>query len=144
MTASISQHFFTNIDFDLNSHPTISQVCKTLAILTSVVLLDSHWTNEEILSKLCGNNITQEVCFLVVENVRKQKMIYQLSKTQEGQGVSLQCFLRSPISILSFFNIFIDYASTVVPFPTPSLYSILPTPSLPHSPPIFHVNGSYL
>lgn len=42
MTASISQHFFTNIDFDLNSHPTISQVCKTLAILTSVVLLDSH------------------------------------------------------------------------------------------------------
>ena len=43
-----------------------------------------------------------------------------------------------------FLNIFIDYAITVVPFPPPSLHSILPTPSLPHSPPIVHVHGSYL
>ena len=42
-----------------------------------------------------------------------------------------------------FLNIFIDYAITVVPFPPP-LHSILPTPSLPHSPPIVHVHGSYL
>ena len=51
-------------------------------------------------------------------------------------------------SVASFFffiflNIFIDYAVTVVPFP-PSLHSILPTPSLPHYPPIVHVHGSYL
>ena len=37
--------------------------------------------------------------------------------------------------IFYFLNIFIDYAITVVPFLPPSLYSILPTPSLPHSPP---------
>ena len=43
-----------------------------------------------------------------------------------------------------FFNIFIDYAITVVPFPPHTLHSILPTPSLPHSPPILHVHGSYL
>ena len=43
-----------------------------------------------------------------------------------------------------FFNIFIDYAITVVPFPRPLLHSILPTPSLPHSPPIVHIHGSYL
>ena len=48
---------------------------------------------------------------------------------------AMQCFF--------FFNIFIDYAITVVPFP-PSLHSILRTPSLPHSPPIVHVHGSYL
>ena len=43
---------------------------------------------------------------------------------------------------LFIFNIFIDYAITVVPFPPP-LHSILPTLSLPHSPPIVHVHGSY-
>ena len=43
-----------------------------------------------------------------------------------------------------FFNIFIDYAIRFVPFPTPSLHSIQPIPSLPHSPPIVHVHGSYL
>ena len=46
-------------------------------------------------------------------------------------------------NIFIFLNIFIDYAITVVPFPLP-LHSILPTPSLPHSPPIVHVHGSYL
>ena len=44
---------------------------------------------------------------------------------------------------LFFLNIFIDYAITVVPF-HPPLHSILPTPSLPNSPPIVHVHGSYL
>ena len=43
-----------------------------------------------------------------------------------------------------FLIYFIDYAITVVPFPPPSFYSILPTPSLPHSPPIVHVHGSYI
>ena len=38
------------------------------------------------------------------------------------------CFIN-----IIIINIFIDYAITVVPFP-PSLHSILPTPSLPHSP----------
>ena len=37
------------------------------------------------------------------------------------------------IALLIFF-IFIDYAITVLPFPPPPLHSILPTPSLPHSP----------
>ena len=37
------------------------------------------------------------------------------------------------LAICQFLNIFIDYAIIVVPFP-PSLHSILPTPSLPHSP----------
>ena len=49
------------------------------------------------------------------------------------------------IKIPSFFkNILIDYAITVVPSPTPSLHSILPTSSLPHSYPIVHVHGPYL
>ena len=30
------------------------------------------------------------------------------------------------------------------PISTPSLHSILPTPSIPHSPPIVHVHGSYI
>lgn len=41
--------------FYLNPPPTVSQVCQTLAILTSVVLLDSHWKSEKFLSKLCSN-----------------------------------------------------------------------------------------
>ena len=40
-------------------------------------------------------------------------------------------------SFFLFFNIFIDYAITVVPFPP--LHSILSAPSLPHSPPIVRV-----
>ena len=47
------------------------------------------------------------------------------------------------IVFFSFFILFIDYAITVVPF-HPPLHSILPTPSLPNSPPIVHVHGSYL
>ena len=42
-----------------------------------------------------------------------------------------------------FLNIFIDYAITVAPFPPHSTPSC-PPPSLPHSPPIVHVHGSYL
>ena len=48
--------------------------------------------------------------------------------------------LRRDLDFLKY--IFIDYAITVVPFPPP-LHSILPIPSLPHSPPIAHVHGSY-
>ena len=46
-------------------------------------------------------------------------------------------------SFFLFFNIFIDYAITVVPFPPHSTPSC-PPPSLPHSPPIVHVHRSYL
>ena len=58
-------------------------------------------------------------------------------------GVIKSHCLAVCISFFFFFNIFIDYVITVVPFP-PLLHSILPTPSLPHSPPIVHVHGSYL
>ena len=46
-------------------------------------------------------------------------------------------------SMFCFLNIFIDYAISC-PICLPPLHSILPTPSLPHSPPIVHVHGSYL
>ena len=67
-----------------------------------------------------------------------------------GRGHSVSTYASilagSCICIFVFFfflNIFIDCAITVVPFPPP-LHSILPSPSLPHSPPIVHVHGSYL
>lgn len=41
--------------FDLNSPLMVSQVCETLAILTSIALLDYHQASEEISSKLYGN-----------------------------------------------------------------------------------------
>ena len=45
--------------------------------------------------------------------------------------------------LLYFFNIYwLCYYSC--PISLPSLHSILPTSSLPHSPPIVHVHGSYL
>ena len=55
--------------------------------------------------------------------------------------VCMECFVCFFFGSI-FFNIFIDYVITVVPFPP--LHSILPTPFLPHSPTIVHVHGSYL
>ena len=64
-------------------------------------------------------------------------------KYNQAYLILLQFALLCFIDVVGFFNIFIDYAITVVPFPphpTPSC----PLPSLPHSPPIVHVHGSYL
>ena len=44
--------------------------------------------------------------------------------------------------IVNFLKKYLDYAITGVPFPP--LHSILPTPSFPHSPPIVHIQGSYM
>ena len=48
-------------------------------------------------------------------------------------------YLLSP-----FFKINLLIMLLQLPHFPPSLHSILPTPSLPHSPPIVHVHGSYL
>ena len=59
------------------------------------------------------------------------------------------CLLHNSYSFFfPFFFFFLIYLLIMLlqlsHFPPPSLDSILPTPSLPHSPPIVHVHGSYL
>ena len=67
------------------------------------------------------------------------KLLYWFMVSSEEMKAE-SCFL---FWFFFFFLIFIFFI-TVVPFPLPSLHSILPTPSLLHSPPIVHVHGSYL
>ena len=63
-----------------------------------------------------------------------------VSATQRRPLLSLLYLLR-----LSFFKKYIYWLCYYsYPMSPPSLHSILPTPSLPHSPPIVHVHGSYI
>ena len=49
-----------------------------------------------------------------------------------------------PTNVFFFFGYIYWLCYYSCPISAPSLNSILPTPSLPHSPPIVHVHGSYL
>lgn len=66
-----------------------------LAILTSVILLDSHWTSEEILFKLCGNRYNTRGMFSSGRKCEEAEDD-QLSKTQEGQDVFCNASLDRP------------------------------------------------
>ena len=48
------------------------------------------------------------------------------------------------VAALGFFLIYLLIMLLQLSHSPPSLHSILHTPSLPHSPPIFHVHGSYI
>ena len=54
----------------------------------------------------------------------------------------LSLTLCLPLPLMVFFLIYLLIMLLQLSHPPPQLHSILPTPSLPHSPPIVHVHGS--
>ena len=92
---------------------------------------------------LSGWPLTDDVPHLPQQRLQLA-LWFTIIKKDQHKNYHWNCISSVKPQLALFFNVFYWLCYYSCPISPPSLNSILPTPSLPHSPPIVHVCGSYL